>query len=223
MTGFSFDELWQDLQSFLGGSIAHESAGQPIDLDGDGIPDAIGFDLDLDGKLDLINYDFNHDGVVDAVGKDTIGDGRIDTVYYDFNHDGIVDAVGHDTLGDGIIDTISFVQNGVSIHSDSGFSIEEGWEAGLSRYNRFDMLTAEQIPEVVSPFSPFGLDDSQTSWIRRAIQNEKATPGEVQRNISFGASVTCWGGRKVCLGCAGPLIDAKIGCDTGACTGGKKV
>lgn len=139
--------------------------------------------------------DFDNDGVIDAIGIDTTGDGIIDTIKYDFDHDGIVDAIGHDTSGDGNIDTITYIQNSGEI----------------------DNLPAE------APFDFLGLNDNETDWAKQALENENMSPEMVRDNISFGASVTCWGGRKVCLGCAGVLIDAKIGCQTGACTGGKRI
>lgn len=196
--------------------------GQPIDLNNDGVPDGMGFDTDGDGKYDIVNYDFNHDGIIDAIGKDTNGNGVIDTIYYDFDHDGIADAIGQDTLGNGSIDTITFYQNGESIHSDTGFSVDGGWEAGLSQYEAFAIESGSDTQNRIS-LDSLNLSRNETDWVQRALENEQINPKIAKNNISFGASVTCWGGRKVCLGCAGILIDSKIGCQSGACTGGKRV
>lgn len=199
-----------------------EMDGQPIVLNNDGIPDGIGFDIDSDGKCDIINFDFNHDGIMDAIGKDTTGNGIIDTIYYDFDHDGIADAIGQDTLGNGSIDTITFFQSDESIHSDIGFSFDDSWTVGLSQYEAFAIQADGDTQNCIS-LDSLGLHENEADWVKRALEKEQMSTETAKNNILFGSSVTCWGGRKVCLGCAGILIDSKIGCQSGACTGGRRV
>lgn len=68
-----------------------------------------------------------------------------------------------------------------------------------------------------------GLNKSEQNWTQRALKQEKITPDVAHKEVSFGASVTCLGGSTVCVGCAGPLIDRKIGCKCGACSGGARL
>lgn len=197
-------------------SIPISLEGKAIDIDGDAVADGFGYDRDGDGCIDMIQYDFNHDGVVDAVGIDTTGDGIIDTIYYDFNHDGIADAKAFDSTGDGTIDTMTFAANGVSIYSDVGFTVSSAWDAGAIRMNSSYGLLSDQSKQL-------GLNDSEREWAQKAIDDEKMTPATAKSQISFGASTTCIGGQTGCTGCAGILIDKKIGCKTGACTGGTRI
>ncbi len=65
-------------------------ATESVDIDGDGIDDAListdsqggqhmGLDLDGDGQLDTMVSDTDGDGIIDAVSQDTDGDGQLDT------------------------------------------------------------------------------------------------------------------------------------------------
>ncbi len=51
-----------------------------IDVDGDGVADAIVVDTDGDGKADAVGIDVDGDGKVDVIGVDTDGDGKVDAV-----------------------------------------------------------------------------------------------------------------------------------------------
>lgn len=194
--------------------------GTPVDLDGDTVADGWGFDRDGDGKIDMVQYDFNHDGVVDAVGIDTTGDGIIDTIYYDFDHDGVADATAFDSTGDGSIDTMTFINGGMKVFSDMGFTISSAWEAGIARVGTVGVDTDGVLSDQADQL---GLNSTEHEWAKKAVNQEDKSPEMARKEISFGASTTCWGGRTVCLGCAGILIDGKIGCQSGACSGGKRV
>lgn len=197
-----------------------DAAGIPVDLDGDSVADGWGFDRDGDGKIDVVQYDFNHDGAVDAIGIDTTGDGVIDTIYYDFDHDGIMDATAFDSTGDGIIDTMTFGENGIKVFSDVGFTVSSAWEAGVARAGFMGMDGGNMIP---NQSSQLGLSDAESNWAEKAIDEETMTSKMARKEISFGASTTCIGGKTGCTGCAGILIDRKIGCQSGACTGGTRI
>lgn len=197
-----------------------DTMGSPVDLNGDSIADGWGYDCDGDGVIDMVQYDFNHDGVVDAVGIDTTGDGIIDTIYYDFDHDGMADAIAFDSTGDGSIDTMTFGENGVKVFSDTGFSISSAWEAGIARVGTVGVDTDGILSDQAEQL---GLNNAEHEWAKKAINQEDRTPEAARKEVSFGASTTCIGGRTVCLGCAGILIDSKIGCQSGACSGGKRV
>jgi len=76
-----------------------------IDLDGDGIVDAIGYDTTGDGKVDMLDSDGT--GTMDqrlaacAQAQTVAGATPVDTT-----GDGIADAIGYDTTGDGQIDAL---------------------------------------------------------------------------------------------------------------------
>ena len=76
-----------------------------IDLDGDGIVDAIGYDTTGDGKVDMLDSDGT--GTLDqglsalAQAQTVAGATPVDTT-----GDGIADAIGYDTTGDGQIDAL---------------------------------------------------------------------------------------------------------------------
>lgn len=71
----------------------------------------------------------------------------------------------------------------------------------------------------------FEEQDLQLTEEEKAWFDEKSEEisDEEFHDISFKGSVTCLGGRAVCTGCAGILIDKKYGCQSGACTGGKRI
>jgi hypothetical protein len=50
-----------------------------VDLDGDGVPDAIATDVDGDGVADMLEVDTDGDGVPDTLYTDTDDDGSLDT------------------------------------------------------------------------------------------------------------------------------------------------
>jgi len=64
-----------------------------VDLNGDGIVDAIAIDSNGDNKEDIFQIDSNNNNVVDALAVDSDYDGVIDAIYQDKNEDGVVDAV----------------------------------------------------------------------------------------------------------------------------------
>lgn len=107
-----------------------------VDLDGDGIPDALAADTDGDGILDTNYFDTDGDGYVDmsqhTYGIDSDGDGIIDmmaidtdygmdgsvelTQYMnDLDNDGILDTYGEafsvDLDGDGVADILRFSED----------------------------------------------------------------------------------------------------------------
>ncbi|GGM46934.1 hypothetical protein ACFFX1_18940 [Dactylosporangium sucinum] len=61
------------------------------DLNGDGRVDMVSADTDHDGKADAWQYDLDNDGIIDMTGYDVDGDGSIDLKEYDRNADGLVD------------------------------------------------------------------------------------------------------------------------------------
>jgi len=56
----------------------HGGAEILVDLDGDGQPDFIGHDTNLDNRVDFAEYDKNHDGFFEKRMFDTNGDGILD-------------------------------------------------------------------------------------------------------------------------------------------------
>ena len=87
------------------------------DLNKDGIVDAVGTDLDENGKVDMyivnlnqdteVDYvadDKNENGKIEAKGYDTNKSGNYDKWFYDTNEDGINDLDGIDTDENGVID-----------------------------------------------------------------------------------------------------------------------
>ncbi|GHT14266.1 hypothetical protein FACS1894170_11130 [Planctomycetales bacterium] len=91
-------------------AVAEEPVGYStytaLDLDGNGIADAVAADLDGDGFVDAVGFDFNEDGILDAAAFDMDGDGFVDAVAGDFDGDGLTDLAA-DVDGDGIMDFIS--------------------------------------------------------------------------------------------------------------------
>lgn len=75
-----------------------------LDLNGDGIADALGMDLDGNGIMDSIAVDLSGDGRVDTVFSDLDGDGVYETVKQDLDGDGVEDVMHMDLDGDGIAD-----------------------------------------------------------------------------------------------------------------------
>lgn len=75
-----------------------------LDLNGDGIADALGMDLDGNGIMDSIAVDLSGDGRVDTVFSDLDGDGVYETVRQDLDGDGVEDVMHMDLDGDGIAD-----------------------------------------------------------------------------------------------------------------------
>lgn len=73
-----------------------------MDIDKDGIMDAMAFDINNDGKFDFVVGDRNGDGVLDWWVNDRNGDGEPDWVAMDLDHDGKIDWL--DTDGDGVPD-----------------------------------------------------------------------------------------------------------------------
>ena len=57
-----------------------EGEGAPIDLDGDGVADAVVLDVDGDGTVDAVVADHDGDGIAEAAYIDTDGDGQFETV-----------------------------------------------------------------------------------------------------------------------------------------------
>ena len=194
--------------------------GTPVDINGDNVADGWGYDCDGNGKIDMVQYDFNHDGVVDAVGIDTTGNGVFDTIYYDFNHDGMADAAAFDSTGDGRIDTMNFLNSGVRVFSDMGFTIPSAWEAGIARVGAVGVDTEGVLADQAGQL---GLNGEEHEWAKKAVNQEEKTPEMAKKEVSFGASATCIGGTTGCLGCAGILLDRKYACKTGACTGGVEI
>ena len=192
--GQQFDEMF--------GGLPEGYEPVPIDMDGDTIADGWGYDLDGDGKFEMIQYDFNHDGTVDAMMMDTNGDGIPDTIYYDFDGDGLADATLCDTTGDGLMDTLT-LNNGVHIVSDAGFTVNSGWEAGMQRLGTEAPVQA----------GPLGLNEAEQRFAQNAVAGEPATPKIGQVTPSFGA--TCIPNTIGCAGCAGLLLDKKIRCGSG--------
>lgn len=86
------------------------SHAEEIDLDGDGIVDALGADTDGDGIVDAFGMDTDGDSLVDTVLMDTNGDGVFETYVesHDYNQDGIIDSVTtyRDTDQDGNFDMV---------------------------------------------------------------------------------------------------------------------
>lgn len=143
------DDLVEDISNMLDGdddmepaetevfSASEDPVGDPymVDLDGDGIPDAVAtdryMDTDGDGFMDTVltelQFDSDGDGFLDThesiTNQDTDGDGIIDTVIevVDTDGDNIIDygiiTVGQDTDGDGVFDVMQvgedFDGNGV--------------------------------------------------------------------------------------------------------------
>ena len=92
-------------------ALANHPAATLIDLDNDGVVDAVVIDENRDGIADAVAFDLNHDGKVDAVSVDTNKDGILDATSVDMNDDGIVDAVGVDSNADGAIDAVAVDAN----------------------------------------------------------------------------------------------------------------
>ncbi|NRB38582.1 MAG: OmpA family protein [Pseudomonadales bacterium] len=128
----------------------------PVDTDGDGIPDYLDSDSDADGVSDLhevssvalLHRDTDKDGIDDALDADVDGDGVVDEGRFDVDHDGVDDArvqifdadgdgiwnhQDSDSDNDGIVDGLEFADysgDGISDHlqRDGGFetSIHNG-------------------------------------------------------------------------------------------------
>lgn len=83
-----------------------------FDLDGDGIPDALGSDTDGDGIPDTFGMDSNNDGIIDTwhTELDTDGDGLIDTIIdgQDYDQDGVIDSqtIYHDYDQNGVYEEV---------------------------------------------------------------------------------------------------------------------
>ena len=71
-----------------------------VDINGDSAPDVLMFDLDKNGKYEMIKYDVNYDRIIDRVLYDLDDDERTDAV--DINNDGRID--GYDFNSDSKID-----------------------------------------------------------------------------------------------------------------------
>jgi hypothetical protein len=76
------------------------------DLDGDGKIDMISYDRDGDGRTDKVVFDRDGDGVADHIGLDRDGDGELEFLGTDRGQDGDIDTVETDTDGDGHTDTV---------------------------------------------------------------------------------------------------------------------
>jgi hypothetical protein len=121
-----------------------------MDIDGDGIPDVIGEDLNEDGSLEVIEVndfgpdssgadeiiiglddegpqqfevDLDGDGFTDALAADTNGDGLLDSFEIDTDGDGIVDSYADDLDGDGLIDDAGLLDEGGDFIDDGTFDI----------------------------------------------------------------------------------------------------
>lgn len=88
-----------DIETSLDQNQGEDGAGDPVDLDNDGVPDEL-VDTDGDGVPDAVDY--NGDGVADEL-VDSDGDGVLDSVDYD--GDGIADEI-IDIDGDGVADDL---------------------------------------------------------------------------------------------------------------------
>jgi len=80
---------------------------EALDVDHDGVPDHIRYDLDGDGNAELVTVDDNNDGVPDTIYRDDDDNGHVEAIFHDYNHDGRFENVWRDTDGDGYIDTIT--------------------------------------------------------------------------------------------------------------------
>jgi hypothetical protein len=86
-----------------------------LDLDGDGVADAVGFDGNGDGYAETVVHvdaagqtlliaDTDGNGVYDTTGIDASGDGSFETIGVDTDEDGTIDEIATDSDGDGIAD-----------------------------------------------------------------------------------------------------------------------
>jgi hypothetical protein len=70
--------------------------------------DLLGFDFGIEEDFEIeenpFNLDVNGDGVTDAIGTDLDGDGVVDHLSIDSDGDGVVDTIQYDYDGDGIMD-----------------------------------------------------------------------------------------------------------------------
>ena len=136
---FDFGNEFEDgSQTYLSGA---NSMMQPIDYDGDGIPDAIATPVDIDGDGipdGVATYeDVNGDGMFDSIMAtvDTNGDGITDftSVYMDQNFDGVMDysaaAMELDINGDGIVDGVILAEDadGDSVFETTQIMDAEEW------------------------------------------------------------------------------------------------
>lgn len=98
------DEDWDSITPDFGYN--PQDVFDAIDIDGDGIADAFGYDEDGDGLNDIYGFDTDNDGVPDDYVIDITGDGN-------------PDVVGTDTTGDGIPDNWEFTNMDDAIDTDS--------------------------------------------------------------------------------------------------------
>ena len=91
-------------EEYVGDVIDDDGNSQELDLNEDGIIDAVAQDTDGDGQADQIYVDTDQDGKIDAVAADMDGDGKIDVIAQDTDGDGEMDIADVDTDGDGETD-----------------------------------------------------------------------------------------------------------------------
>ena len=150
--------------------------GVALDLDGDGIPDAMVYrqlqDVDGDGIPDIL---------VTEQRVDTDGDGLFDTIRtdvdLDVDHDGFADVhsvvIGRDTDGDGVVDWMqtaeAFNNDGIfeSVREQSGLEGLNLWEDGggdgfmdgcAPAYETFDPASADMDHVIGDP------EEAMDSW-----------------------------------------------------------
>jgi hypothetical protein len=140
--------LLSSSRSYAGEASPASSNVLVLDMNRDGIPDAVAMDTDHDGRADTFGIDRDQDGRVDVIGRDLDGDGQVDVVGVDVDSDGQIDGVGIDSDDDGIIDAYGVDVDGDGDMDAVGYDADEDGDVDVVGYDTDDDGEIDEYEDV---------------------------------------------------------------------------